>query len=362
MPKKIIIIGSRGIPASYGGFETSVEETSIRFVKRGYEVEVHCRRHHYRERPKELKGVRLKYVPSVENKFLDTITHTALSTVLMFFSRVDYIILYGVGNSCLIPFLRLRGVPVIAVVDGADWERAKWNGFARWFLRMNRYFAVHFASHYVVDNEFLAEAYRTRFAKPPVYIPYGANEVYPYDDRVIHKFGLKEREYIIFVGRFVKEKGIDILIRAFEQITTNKKLIIVGDNDIDRKYADYIRSTTDSRIVFTGFLYGGEYESLLQKALFYVSASLLEGTSPALLSAMAINGFALVSDLRENQEVLKGSCQTFRTGDVIELRDKLAYYISNPEVIDIQREKTKEIVNKYYNWDEITNRYQSLLS
>ncbi len=359
--KRIVIIGSRGIPASYGGFETSIEETSVKLVQYGYEVEVHCRSHHYEDQPVVYRGIRLRYLPSIKHKSFDTITHTLLSTLLMFFIPVDFIFLYGVGNSIWLPILRLRGVPIIAVVDGADWERAKWNILAKAYLRANRKFAVVFADHYVVDNEVLAADYEKRFGIPAVYIPYGTSAPSPVNPSVLKRFGLEEKNYVLFVGRFVKEKGVDLLIRAFEKCSSSCKLVIVGGNDLDKKYVESLQETKDPRIIFTGLLYGPEYESLLQKALFYVSASLLEGTSPSLLNAMALNGFALVSDLPENLEVLKGSCATFETGNVRQLTEKLDYFITSKETIEKERSKTKYIVERYYTWDGITQKYLKLL-
>jgi glycosyltransferase involved in cell wall biosynthesis len=359
--KTIAILGTRGIPASYSGFETSVQETAVRFVQQGYSVVVYCRKNHFKEHPSFFHGVELLYLPSWKSKFFDTITHTLFSMISVFFRRVDSIILYGVGNSLFIPFLRLRGVPVIAVVDGADWERQKWGTFAKWFLRFNRMFAVNFANHYVVDNEFLAAQYSQKFRKKATYIPYGANTIQQYVPEYLTKYGLQEREYIIFVGRFVKEKGIEILIKAFEQVDTPYKLVIVGDNNIDIEYVASLQSTKDTRIIFTGFVFGAEYESLLHKALFYVSASLLEGTSPSLLSAMSINGFALVSDLPENKEVIKNTCATFQTGNVDELRSALTKYLSAEGLIEEERKRTQEIVQKYYSWDIITSQFIHLM-
>ncbi|MBL7996065.1 glycosyltransferase [bacterium] len=361
MKKKVVIIGSRGIPASYGGFETAIEETAVRFAEQGYDVEVHCRSNHYKNRIREFRGVRLRYLPSLKHKTFDTITHTAMSVFVLFFTKADYVMIYGVGNSIFIPFLRFLNVPIIACVDGADWDRAKWNLFAKWFLRMNRRFAAYFSDYYVVDNELLASDYQKRFNVKPVYIPYGTAESKPFDPQVLLKYGLKERDYIIFVGRFVKEKGVDLLIRAYKQCPTEMKLVIIGDNDLDKTYVDLIRATDDRRIIFTGFVYGAEYESLLQKALFYVSASFLEGTSPSLLNAMALNGFALVSDLPENKEVLKGSCATFETGNERELAEKLTYYVKAGPLIEQERSRTKAIVKTYFTWDQITNSYKRLM-
>lgn len=360
--QKIGILGSRGIPASYSGFETSIEETSIRFVKKKYSVTVFCRKNHYKKRMTSYKNVKLVYLPSIKTKHLDTITHSFLSVIKSIIERYDIVILYGIGNCILLPLYKLFSIPVISVVDGADWERKKWGKFTRLYLRFNRNIAVKYSSFYVVDNQLLADDYSKKFKKSPVYIPYGAKtEVNP-DISVLNKYKLKEKGYIIFVGRFVKEKGIEFLINNYMKIETDKKLVIVGGNDIDKEYEQELKSIGDKRIIFPGFVYGNEYESLLKFAYFYVSCSYLEGTSPSLLSAMAVNGFALVSDLAENKEVLKGTCAIFKTGDHEDFRRKLDYYLKNSELVEKERFKTNKIIDKYYNWDAISQEYINLFN
>ena len=360
--QKIGILGTRGIPSSYSGFETSVEETAVRFVKKKYDVTVFCRSSHYKKRMKNYKGVKLIYTPSIKTKHLDTITSTFLSFIKSILNRYDVIILYGVGNSIFMPLYRLFSIPVISVIDGADWERKKWGKFAKFYLKFNRNFAVKFSKFYVVDNKLLADDYSKRFKKSPIYIPYGAKTEINPNISVLKKYSLKEQKYIIFVGRFVKEKGIDFLIKNFEKIRTKIKLVIVGGNNLDKKYEEKLKSTNDKRIIFPGFIYGKEYESLLKFAYFYVSCSYLEGTSPSLLNAMAINGFALVSDLRENKDILKGTCSVFKTGDSEDFKEKLDYYLKNNEPVEKERIKANKIIDKYYNWDAVSQDYINLFN
>lgn len=357
---KVAIVGSRGIPASYSGFETSIQETATRFVSAGVDTIVYCRRHHYRMRPERFEGVQLIYCRSIKNKYLDTITHTLLCFIDSFRRPdVDIIILYGVGNSLFIPLYRMLAKPVIAVLDGADWERKKWGPSARWFLKISRVIAVHCANYYVVDSEILCRQYQKRFTKSPVYIAYGANAISDYSAEPLRRFKLRKRGFIIFVGRFVKEKGVDFLIRNYIKTTTDIHLAIVGGT-MDKAYESSLKELGDDRVIFTGFLYGREYESLLHDALFYVSCSFLEGTSPSLLSAMAINGFALVSDLDENKEVLKGTCATFRTGDAKDFTEKLTFYCHNQDLVESERHKTQIIVQEYYDWSAISKHYLTL--
>lgn len=360
---RIAILGTRGIPASYSGFETSVEETAVRFVKNDMDVTVYSRSNHYKEKVDQYRGVKLVYLPSIKTKHLDTITNTLLSIFHAILNRFDTVILYGIGNSIFIPLLRLCFIPVISVVDGADWDRKKWNILARWFLRMNRYFSIYFSNYYVVDNQLLADEYENKFKKAAIYIPYGAN-LKTFDDNstpVLEKFKLESRNYIIFVGRLVKEKGVDFLIKNFEKINTNRKLLIIGDNTVEIDYVNSLKSTQDSRIVFAGYVYGNAYEILLAHALFYVSCSYLEGTSPSLLNAMALNGFALVSDIKENVEVLKGSCKTFNVGNGADFCTKMEYYLHNETQIEEERKKSRLIVQQYYDWDVITQTYIRLM-
>ena len=359
--KKIAILGTRGIPASYSGFETSVEETSIRFVERGYDVTVFCRSNHYAEKPELYKGVKLKYLPSIKSKHLDTVTNSILSIFAVAKEKYDIIIIYGIGNAYFIPFLKLFCKNIISVVDGADWERDKWGKFAKMVLSTGRSFAVKFANNYVVDNELLANNYSERFKKAPVYIPYGANTPTKYNNDIIKKYDLLPNEYIVFIGRYVKEKGIDFLINSFKEIKTTKKLVLIGGNDTDREYENYLKGMKGANIIHLGFVYGDEYEAILKNALFYVSGSFLEGTSPSLLSAMAINGFALVSDIPENVEVLKDSCNTYKVGNKEALIKELTFAFENTSLIEEKRKFTKQIIEKYYTWGKITNQYIELI-
>jgi len=358
--KRIAILGTRGIPASYSGFETSVQETATRFVEKGYDVTVFCRTNHYKEKLSNYRGVKLKYLPSIKSKHLDTVTNTFLSILEVAKNKYDVVILYGVGNAYFIPLLKIFCSNVISVVDGADWEREKWGAFAKFVLSTGRNFAVKYADNYVVDNELLVQNYKNRFKKSPVYIPYGANIPESYNDIYLKNNDLEIGKYIVFIGRFVREKGIDFLISSFEDTNLDIKLVIIGGNDTDPEYVTKLKSTKDKRIVFPGFVYGNEYESILKFAKFYVSCSFLEGTSPSLLSAMAINGFALVSNLPENIEVLKGTCVTFEKGDKTDFIYNLQKVLGSEYNIESERNKTREIIMKYYTWEKITNQYIEL--
>jgi glycosyltransferase involved in cell wall biosynthesis len=359
--RRIAILGTRGIPASYSGFETSVEETAARFAARGHDTTVYCRRHHYTERPTRHRGSRLVFLPSLRSKHLDTISHTLLSVLHLLTRRADVAILYGVGNSPFIPLLEAFGIRVISVLDGADWRRDKWSAPARAYLKAVRRLAVRASSHYVVDNLGLAEDYRREFGREATYIPYGARTTPELADGVLAELGLVERGYVIFVGRFVREKRIEMLLEAFAGLATDKRLVVVGGNPLDPDYVGRLRALAGPQVVFPGMVYGARYETLLARAAFYVSCSGLEGTSPSLLSAMALCGYALVADIAENRETLQGTCATFAAEEPADLRAKLAWCLAHPEEIERERERTRAVVREHYDWDRVADRYLDLV-
>jgi glycosyltransferase involved in cell wall biosynthesis len=360
---KIAILGTRGIPANYSGFETSVEETSVRLAQRGHEVTVYCRASHVRRAEKEYRGVKLVVLPSIRSKHLDTPSHTTLSVLhlLSSHSRPDLIQIYGVGNSLWLPVLRLARQPIVIVVDGLDWKRAKWGRFASRYLRAAERLAVRGANEYVVDSQIVADYYRRQFTKPPVYIPYGANipEVAEADN-LVRSFGLVPDRYVLFVGRLVPEKGVHHLIRAFESVATDMQLAIVGDNVHDQTYVQALKSTRDPRVKFLGFQYGAAYQQLSSHAYLYVQPSELEGTSPALLGAMGFSNCVLVSDIPENCETIGAAGVTFRQKDPQDLARRLQELIDAPETVQAYKRQAQEHVARHYSWDTITDDYERL--
>lgn len=359
---KIAILGTRGIPANYSGFETCVEETAVRLAQRGHAVTVYSRASHVHLSDRQYRGVKIVVLPSVRSKHFDTPSHTTLSVLhLLSHARPDIIQLYGVGNSFWLPLLQLARRPIVIVVDGLDWKRAKWGRFASRFLKTSEKLAVHGANEYVVDSQIVADYYRRQFTKPPIYIPYGANipEVATADD-LVRGLGLTPDRYVLFVGRLVPEKGVHHLINAFESVETDMNLAIVGDNIHDRAYVRTLKSTHDSRIKFLGFQYGEAYRQLNSHAYIYVQPSELEGTSPALLGAMGFSNCVLVSDIPENRETIGEAGITFSQKDPQDLAQRLRELLQSPELVLKYKRCAHDRVAVFYNWATITDAYERL--
>jgi glycosyltransferase involved in cell wall biosynthesis len=361
---RIAIIGTRGIPANYGGFETSVEETAYRLVDRGHDVYVYCRTNIARKKgAAEYRGVKRIELPSIRSKHLDTPIHTTLSILHLLFSRLkpDIVQMYGVGNSLWLLPLRIMRLNSVSVVDGLDWQRKKWGKIARFLLRISERFAVWWSDEYVVDSHAVIEYYLSRYRKQPIYITYGANvPEFSVPENLLTEFDLRSREYVLFVGRLVPEKRVDHLISAFEKVKTDKELVIIGDNIHNQDYVNQLKRTSDARIRLLGFVYGEAYRQITSHAYIFVQPSELEGTSPALLGAMGFGNCVLVSDIPENCETIGDAGIAFKRSDPQDLTKKLQELIDNPEIVQEYRGRAIRRVKENYSWDVVTDKYEEL--
>lgn len=360
---KIAFVGSRGIPARYSGFETFYEQLSVRLAQRGHQVTVYNRSHFIKDVKKEYKGVRIVSLPSIPTKHLDTITHTALSSLHAVFSRYDVVYYCIVGNSPLVWLPRLVGSRVLLNVDGADWAREKWSGFARWYQRWCEKVATRTANVLVADARVIQKRYRELYGASAVFVPYGAN--IRKDDRqeALKKWNLSSREYILYVGRFVPENAIDLLIRAFRNVRTSKKLVVVGDAPFAEEYKASLKVLADDRVIFTGYAFGDDYAQLSSHAFCYVQPSAIDGTRPALLDQMGFGNCVLVRNSAANMEVVDKHGAWFEGSDPEKgLAEKLQDLVDHPDQVDAYRDRVKERVLQYYNWDWITDFHEELFT
>lgn len=360
---KIALIGSRGIPARYSGFETFYEQLGARLAARGHSVTVYNRSHFIRDVKGSYRGVRLVSLPSIPTKHLDTIVHTAISSLHALFARYDICYYCIVGNSPLAWIPRLAGSRVLLNVDGEDWARAKWGRFARWYqLRCER-IAARTAQVIVADAHVVQRRYETLYRAPSVFVPYGANTERDERTDALARFGLEPRKYLFYVGRLVPENAIEVLIEAFRGLETDHRLVITGDAPYVDEYKARLRKLAegDARIVFTGYAFGADYAQLSSHALLYVQPSGIDGTRPALLDQMGFGNCVVVRDSAANTEVIGDAGFAFdRERPVEALRERLRELLDRPDRVDAMRPKALERIRTYYNWEWITSFYEDL--
>jgi len=362
---KIAMIGSRGIPANYSGFETCVEQLSVRLVARGHQVTVYCRSHYIEWSEPTYKGVRLVYLPTIASKHLDTIVHTFLSTLHLLAGRYDVVYICGVGNSPLSWIPRLVGARTVLNVDGADWQRDKWGSFAKRYLQMAERLATMFPNVIIADSRSVERYYLQRFGAPSVYIPYGSEVPRRPPGKTLEQYGLTPDGYILFVGRLVPENNAHHLLEAYRALGglagTGLKLAIVGNAPYAQEYIASLKALAVPGVVFTGAVYGEGYHELGSNAHVFAFTSGVGGTHPALLEAMAFGNCIVTNDWPANMETVGDAALSYCGQEgASSLQRVLAQVLANPGLIDDYRWRAAERARTVYSWEAVTDRYEAL--
>jgi glycosyltransferase involved in cell wall biosynthesis len=350
-----------GIPARYGGFETCVEEVATRLSRKGHEVTVYCGYRDAKLQMESYKGVQLMHFPCLKNKFIDFPFRAFVSTLDLLRRNYDLVHFFGTDAWPFTLVPRMISVKTILTLDGLVWNRLSYPLWLRKILRLTTGFVLIFPNITISDSKSVQSWYRKSFGKSPVYIPYGANiDLAEPDKTVLKKNGLIRGKYILFVGRLVQEKGVHFLVEAFTRIKTDFKLVIVGGDPYRKEYELFLRKKANENTIFLGYVYGKEYEDLCKGAYLYVSPSELEGTSPALLTAMALKKCALVSDIPENLETIGDAGFSFRHGNIEDLREKLQFLLAHPEAVDKIQMKAIDRIRMHYDWNKITDQLEKI--
>lgn len=354
---KIALLGTRGIPASYGGFETFAEELSTRLVTRGHSVTVYGRAEY--PEPK-FRGVDLQTIPTIRHKYFETVVHTLLSTLHLLFHRHDVALYCNAANALFTWMPRVTGIPTALNVDGLERKRRKWNEIARGWYRISEWLSTWMPSAVISDAERIRFYYRQNYGCETQFIPYGAETGKLQSTAVLEKLGLEPGEYFLYVSRMEPENNALLVREAFEKVETTKKLALIGDAPYAQEYIARVRDTRDSRIVIPGAIYGDGYKELQSHCFAYVHATEVGGTHPALIEAMGRGALTLYLDNPENREVAGGVALDFQPGN---LAQKLAYVLRCDEADrEALREAAQDRVQKRYSWDAVTDAYENLLS
>src|SRR5262245_62755198 len=358
---RIAILGTRGVPANYGGFETFAEHLSTRLVARGHEVTVYCRAHYISPRQIEFQGVRLKVLPTIRHKYFDTIIHTFLSSMHAVPHRYDAALICNAANAPFAPILRVAGVPVALNVDGLEHKRKKWNWIGRKYYLMAERLATILPTETVTDAKVIQEYYLARHRAISTMIAYGA-EIERRPDPMVRRWRVEPNRYVLYVSRLEPENNAHLVIEAFKRVRTAHKLLIVGDAPYARDYINDLkaRARRDKRIVFTGSVFGRDYRTLQQNAYCYVHATEVGGTHPALLEAMGFGNCVLTLSAPENIEAV-GDAGILYT-DENDLAEKLQRVLRDGSQVHSYRNRAQARVQEMYDWNYVVDRYEDLFA
>ncbi len=358
---RIAILGTRGIPANYGGFETFAEHLSTRLAARGHDVTVYCRAHYTSPRELEFQGVRLKVLPTIRHKYFDTIVHSFLSALHSVPRRYDAALICNAANAPFASILRLAGTPVALNVDGLEHKRKKWNSIARRYYLLAERLATILPNETVTDARVIQEYYLARYRVASTMIAYGA-EVERRPDPSVRRWRVEPNRYVLYVSRLEPENNAHLVIEAFKRVRTAHKLLIVGDAPYARDYiADLkARARRDRRIIFTGFVFGRDYRALQQNAYCYVHATEVGGTHPALLEAMGFGNCVLTLAAPENMEAIGDAGIAY--ADENDLAEKLQRVLRDGSLVHSYRNRAQARVQEVYDWDYVVDQYERLFA
>lgn len=353
---RISFIGTRGVPASYSGFETCVEQVGRRMVERGHEVDVYCRSGHYSKRLNEYLGMRLHYLPAVHQMHLETLSHTALSALRL--PRGTAIVCMGVGNAPVVRWLEMWGRRSVFNVDGADWQRDKWGRFARWYLRTAEGLAAAGRSLVVADAVAVQDYYRRQYGRNSELIPYGANPPADLGTSTLEELGLEPGGYLLWVGRLVPENAPSDFLEGVRAAGLPIPAVVVGDAPYSDDYKRSLHEHAPPQTLFTGYRFGAAYQQLSGHAGMYVLAATVGGTHPVLVEQMAAGNAILARDTDSNREVLGDAGLYWSTST--ELGRLLRELWLDGERRKKLGECAKQRARDRYDWEAVTIRYLEL--
>jgi glycosyltransferase involved in cell wall biosynthesis len=355
------MLGTRGVPASYSGFETCVEQVGKRLAARGHRVLVYCRAGQPGAAGDHYLGMERVVLPAIKTKGLETLTHSALSTAhALTRDHPDAVVIFGVGNAVFARAFRLAHIPVAINVDGADWARRKWGGLGRRYLRWSEGAAARLASAVIADSHTVASYYEREYRRQSTYIPYGAEVPSAVGTATLQSFGLKPRGYFLAVGRFVPENGLHHLIAAYARVAPAIPFVIVGDAPYSEEYKRQLRKIAPPNVIFTGYQFGAAYQELTANAFAFLFGAEVGGTHPVLVEQLAYGNCVIARWTESNAEVAADAAIMYQDPET-ELPGAIESLLRDPDLVNRMREGAR-IRAQAYSWDRITDEYERLLS
>ena len=355
---RIALIGTRGVPARYGGFETCVEEVGTRMAARRHEVTVYCRNNGAQPLG-EYRGMRLVHLPALRVKSAETLTHTALAAAHLARNSTDVVLLFNVGNAPVLPLLRRLRYPVAVHVDGIEWQRSKWSGIGRRYFQMAERYAVTHANRLIADSRGMQQYYLQTHQASTIYIAYGAPLIQENAEDLLQPFGLEAGNFHLVVARIEPENNVRLIVQGYCASSARLPLVVVGDTPYAKAYLQKIRSLADSRVHFLGSIWNQEaLDQLYRHCLLYLHGHSVGGTNPSLLRAAGAGAPVAAFDISFNREVMSDDSEYFSTPEGVRAMIEVAE--ADPQSCRVRGIRGQERVTKAYDWDRVADAYEAL--
>jgi glycosyltransferase involved in cell wall biosynthesis len=353
------MIGTRGVPARYGGFETCVEEVGSRLADRGHDVVVFCRRSSAPgTTPSEYRRMDLVWLPTVHSRTFETLAHTTISVLHRSLSDVDAALVFNAANAPLLPVIRARGIPVATHVDGLEWKRAKWGGIGRHYYRAAEALSVRWSNELIADAQGIADYYRNEFDASTSLISYGAPIIAKGLAPRLAELNLAPAEYHLVVARFEPENHVLEIVEGYSRSSAELPLVVVGSAPYSAAYTKAVTRVAGERVRFLGGVWDHELlDQLYAGALTYLHGHSVGGTNPSLLRAAGAGAYPIAFDVSFNHEVV----------------GEFGEYFSSPSevgaaVVKAELDRCQAVTAglqlqgaiQRYNWDDVAEDYEQL--
>jgi glycosyltransferase involved in cell wall biosynthesis len=357
---KIALVGTRGVPARYGGFETCVEQVGMRLVKAGHDVVVYCRRADSQDGPPlaTYEGMQLVHLPAMRKKSLETLSNTALSALHLMRHPVDAAIVFNSANAPFVPLLRARGIPVATHVDGLEWKRSKWQGAGKKYYRLAESMAVRWSDALIADAEGIADYYRIEFGADTELIAYGAPLVAADRPELLAELDLRPQGYHLVVARFEPENHVDVIVDGYRRSNAQLPLVVIGSAPYADEYTAKVHGLADERVRFLGGVWDQDLlDQLYANSATYLHGHSVGGTNPSLLRAIGAGAATTAFDVNFNREVLLDAGRFFATADDVAREVELA---EATPAETLERGRRGRLSAYRYDWDDVSARYEAL--
>ncbi len=363
-PIKIAIIGSRGYPYVYSGYETFVKELSERIINNNFEVTVYCHKNLFNQYPALVNGIKLVYVRTIEKKSLSQFIHSLQSIIHACFCRYDVILVVNSANGPFGLITKIFRKKTAINVDGLEWMRPKWKGLGAKYFSLASKLATKFFDEVITDSYEMEKVYKTQFNAESTVIAYGANIRESKQPELIKKWSLKKNDYYLIVGRLIPDNNSGLIVKEFVQTNSTKKIVIVGDVPYKDEYASKIKNTEDDRIVFTGYVTNqDELAELYHNSFIYFHGHEFGGTNPTMLKALAYGCAIMALDTVFTREMLdNGKYGIFFSKEPDNLKQLIEKIEKDCGKVNELRQISRNRILERYTWEKIIDQYISLFN
>ena len=353
---KIAIIGSRGYPYVYSGYETLVKELSERLVKKGHNVRVYCHRPLFKTKPKFINGIELIYIPSIETKFLSQFSNSFLSFIHFCFSDYELLLTVNTANGPFGILTKIFNKKTCINVDGLEWLRPKWKGLGSIYFKLSSILSTFFFDRIITDSYEMNKIYKNKFKKKSDVIAYGSTMVRTNSSKIITQLNLIKKEFYLVVGRLIPDNNSKLIIEGFLKSKSTKKLVIVGDVPFSDKYSNSVKKIKSDKIIFTGYINCQDQLSQLYKNCYcYLHGHEYGGTNPSMINALDLNCQIMALETKFNAEMLYKKETIFFKKNLISISESINLF--EKKYSYLYNKNIKYILPEKYKWNKITNQY-----